>query len=138
MQVTRDVILDLAPAYLTGEASSDTRALVDAYLAGDPELAAWMADQHRHTFAPLEDTPPLELETRTLRRTRRRIAVQRWLFGLGCFFVALSLSLEFTTRNGRVVEFHFLARDYPLQAAICVAVAVLFWSAYAALRRNRL
>ena len=39
MNVTRNVIDDLLPAYLSGEASPDTVALVDEFLRQDPELA---------------------------------------------------------------------------------------------------
>jgi hypothetical protein len=39
MEITRDVILDLLPLYLADEVSADTRALVEAYLETDPELA---------------------------------------------------------------------------------------------------
>jgi hypothetical protein len=39
MEVTRNVILDLLPLYLAGEASADTVALVENYLEADPELA---------------------------------------------------------------------------------------------------
>lgn len=39
MEITRDVILDLLPLYLAGEASEDTRLLVEEYLGNDPKLA---------------------------------------------------------------------------------------------------
>ena len=39
MTVTRDVIMDLLPLYLSDEASSDSRALVEEHLDKDPELA---------------------------------------------------------------------------------------------------
>jgi anti-sigma factor RsiW len=39
MKITRNVILDLLPIYVANEASSDTRALVESYLASDPEAA---------------------------------------------------------------------------------------------------
>src|SRR5689334_8043136 len=39
MKVTRDVIYDLLPSYFAGDASSDTRALVEAYFETDPEFA---------------------------------------------------------------------------------------------------
>ena len=38
MKITRNVILDLLPMYLSGEVSEDTRNLVDEYLETDPEL----------------------------------------------------------------------------------------------------
>ena len=39
MEITRNVILDLLPLYLAGEASEDTRILVRKYLQTDPQLA---------------------------------------------------------------------------------------------------
>ena len=39
MEISRNVILDLLPLYIADEASPETRALVDEYLEGDPELA---------------------------------------------------------------------------------------------------
>src|SRR5258706_9503354 len=38
MTITRSIILDLWSAYASGEASQDTRALVDAFLRDDPEF----------------------------------------------------------------------------------------------------
>lgn len=39
MDISRNVILDLLPLYIAGEASPETRALVGEYLESDPELA---------------------------------------------------------------------------------------------------
>ena len=39
MGVTREVIMDLLPLYLSDEASSDSHALVNEHLQNDPELA---------------------------------------------------------------------------------------------------
>ncbi len=39
MEITRDVILDLMPLVLAGEASNDTSRLVEQYLEQHPELA---------------------------------------------------------------------------------------------------
>lgn len=38
-EVTKAVVLDLLPLYLSGEVSADTSALVKKYLEEDPELA---------------------------------------------------------------------------------------------------
>lgn len=38
MTVTREVIYDLLPAYFSGDVSADTRALVEEFLATDPEF----------------------------------------------------------------------------------------------------
>jgi hypothetical protein len=65
MKITRDVIQDLLPLYLANEVSDDTRALVDAYLEGDPELAAqikkYEADPTK-TEIPIPLTQDDELE----------------------------------------------------------------------------
>lgn len=39
MTVTRDVIYDLLPTYFAGDASEDSRKLVEAYFESDPEFA---------------------------------------------------------------------------------------------------
>ena len=39
MKITREVVTDLWPLYLSGGASADTRTLVETFLADDPELA---------------------------------------------------------------------------------------------------
>ncbi len=137
MNVTRDVILDLAPLYLTGEASADSRALVELYLARDAELAEWMREQRASLPLDLGPAPSADLELRTLARIRRRIGVQRWIFSVGCFFVALALSLEVNIRGGRVVEFHFVARDYPVAALVCLVCALACFAAYHRLRKRR-
>ena len=43
MNVSRNVIHDLVPLYLADEASADTRALIEEFLAADPELAGEVA-----------------------------------------------------------------------------------------------
>ena len=51
MNVTREVILDLLPLYLAGEASPATRALVEEYLKQDSELAQRVREQSAADFA---------------------------------------------------------------------------------------
>jgi len=54
-KITRNVILDLMPLYLAGEASQDTKELVEEYLEIDKELAE-MAKQST-TFDLPKDVP---------------------------------------------------------------------------------
>src|ERR1700685_4386211 len=93
MNVTREVILDLLPLYLSGEASPATRGLVEEYVKQDPELAQRIRLQWADNLAKVVPTGlPPDLELRSLRRTRSLLGLQRWLFGFGIFFLALSLS----------------------------------------------
>ena len=47
MTVTQNVVMDLLPVYLSGEASPDTRELIEEFLRQDPELARVVAVQMR-------------------------------------------------------------------------------------------
>jgi hypothetical protein len=135
MNVTREVILDLLPVYLAGEASPDTRALVEEYMAQDKELAQrirvqWADNLEKITPAVL----PPDLELRSLRRTRAIIGWQKWLFGFGICFTAIALTSQFSFENGRLKDFHFLMRDFPFQFGSSALLAVACWSGYYAIR----
>jgi hypothetical protein len=137
MNVAREVVLDLLPLYLAGEASPATRTLVEEYMKQDIELAQRVRLLLADDFAKAE--PPAlspELELRSLRRTRSLLAWQRWLLGLAIFFSAMSLSNEFLFEGGRIKEFHFLLRDYPAEFGICLTLGLACWIAYFSIRRR--
>jgi len=62
-EITRNVILDLLPLYLSGEVSEDTRALVENYLESDPQLAN-LAKQSATMALSDEISVPLTKEDR--------------------------------------------------------------------------
>lgn len=53
MNITREVILDLLPVYLAGEASPATRALIEEYMEQDKELAQRIRVQWADNFAKI-------------------------------------------------------------------------------------
>lgn len=137
MNVDRDVILDLLPVYLAGEASPASRSLVEAHLAGDPELAARvraLAAASGHDAAAA--APPPELELVALRRARRMIALQRWLFGFGLMFTAFSLSMVLRIEHGRILSARLLLLDLPVPLGLMGFVGVGCFVGYAVLRRR--
>jgi hypothetical protein len=137
MNVTREVILDLLPIYQSGEASPATRTLVEEYMKQDTELAERIRLQLSENLA--KAVPPTllpDLELRSLRRTRRLLGWQKWLFGLGIFFSAMSLSNEFSFEGGHLKEFHFLLQDYPFEFGTCVVLGLACWIAYFSIRRR--
>jgi hypothetical protein len=137
MNVAREVILDLLPIYLSGEASAATRALVDEYLQQDPELAKRMHTMSAESLHTIAQAPlPTDIELRSLRRARALIGWQKWLFGLGITFTALALPIEFSFEEGRLSEFHFLIRDYPKPFGYIGALALVCWISYYAIRRR--
>jgi predicted anti-sigma-YlaC factor YlaD len=137
MNVTREVILDLLPLYLAGEASPATRALVEEYLKQDPELAERIRRQWAENFdrAVPSELPP-DLELRSLRRTRSLLGLQRWLLGFAIGFTALALSNQSSWEGGHFREFHFLLRDYPVPFGVFLALGILCWIAYLLVRRR--
>lgn len=61
MEISRQVILDLLPVYVAGEASDDTRRLVESELAMDNELAAAARDL-RSVTTQEEDLMPINTD----------------------------------------------------------------------------
>ena len=138
MEVTREVILDLIPLVLGGEASPASRALVEEYLKQHPDLAERVRILKSEGFAPIgptELTPDLELKS--LRRTKRLLGLQRWLFGLGIALTAVALSMRIEVRGGRIVESRFLLSEHPLELGIPLVVGLGFLIAYFVIRRRQ-
>ncbi len=119
MTVTRDVILDLWPTYIAGDASADTRALVDEFLRGDPEFARHLRDEPVVPVAVSSLQPDHELET--LHRVRLRLHGYPWLLMFAMIFSGLAF--------GRIVSdtsWDVSPRNFIIHAAIAAA----FWIAY--------
>src|SRR4029453_10715828 len=119
MTVTRDVILDLWPVYASGDASDDTRALVDAFLRGDPQFAREIT---RKPLIP--DTPPAlppDVEAEAFARLRRRLKGYPVLLNLAIMFSCFAF--------GRIVADTSLAvspRNFIVSAAIAPVFCVAF------------
>jgi hypothetical protein len=92
MQVTKDIVNDLLPVYLAGEASADTRAAVEAYLAEDLKLRETV-DAAR-TYAPPPVEAPAGLEVRSLERTRRLLGRKNVWLGFALIFSFVPLILK--------------------------------------------
>lgn len=134
MNVPKEVIIDLLPVYLAGEASPVTRAWLEEYLARYPDLADQVRRQTVERLGEISaPSIPPELELRTLQRTRRTITQLRWLFGLSMSFTAIALALEISFRPFQIRP---LLLDYPAPLLSCFAVGVVCWIAYYRLRRR--
>jgi anti-sigma factor RsiW len=134
MSIPKEVILDLLPLYLAGEASPATRAFLEQYLADDPELAEQVLRQRTENLGalPLPPLPP-ELELQSLRRTRQTMTQLRWLFAAGMTFSAIALSLRIDFSPFKV---RLLLQDYPAQLGLCLVAGATCWAGYLRLRRK--
>jgi hypothetical protein len=96
MKVTRDVILDLWPVYEAGEASADTRSLVEQFLADDPEFARLVrGEDGNRALGPAEASLPPDHEMETLRRTQRLVRDRQSALVLAAIFFMLSAYLRY-------------------------------------------
>jgi anti-sigma factor RsiW len=132
MNVTRDIVKDLLTVYLAGEASADTRTLVEEWLRTDPELARH-AQQARSIDLPVTPALPRTTEKRALDRTRRRLRARTVLFGTAVYVTTLPLSVTFG-KNG----FNGLLIDNWPERWVVLAIAAMLWAFYVrAARRAR-
>ena len=122
MNVTRQVIHDLWPAYAAGEASADTRALVEAFLRQDPAFARALQEQSAEPM-PEQEIPrlPLDLEAKALRRTQRLLLGFDWTL----FFAMMFSCFAF----GRIVA--DTSWDVsPVNFIVTASIAAAFWVAF--------
>ena len=138
MNVTREVINDLLPAYLYGEVSADTRALVEEFLEQDPEFARSAVPRKKEPFETgdllqgADMTLSPDHEMRTLNRTKAVLERRRWLFALALAFSLVPIS--FTFDNGQITW--MMVRDVPRMAVTYWAASAGFWIALVATNRR--
>ena len=120
--VTRDVIVDLWPLYVAGEASQDTRGLVEAFLHEDPEFARELR-QEASGVLPGHDVPSLtpDHELKTLAQVKRRLKGPRWLL-----FLAMVFTMQAFARIVSDTSFDVSPRKFIATAV----VAACFWGAF--------
>lgn len=125
MKITRDVVTDLLPVYLAGEASADTRALIEEFLKQNPEFAKLIAAEERPLAQPSIQLQK-ETEMKTLEQTKKLLAKRSWYMGFAIFFTVLPLSIR-----GNEQGIYWMWAGAPMIPITSIAVAVLMWFLYA-------
>lgn len=124
MKVTREVIKDLLTVYLAGESSPDTRALIEEWLRGDPELAR-QVEFARKSDLPVVPASPPTVEKRALDRTRRHLRWRSVVLGVAIYVSALPLSVTFNKNGFRGL----LIQDWS-ERIVVIALAAVLWGVY--------
>jgi ferric-dicitrate binding protein FerR (iron transport regulator) len=136
MNITRDVITDLLPLYLAGEASPGTRALLEDYLREHPDFASTVREAAERGAALLEGVPaaapPHDREKATLERVRRFNRRRTNLLALAIGFALMLFSFSFDGSGLRWV----MLRDSPWQALLFLIAAVGCSLAYVRMGRR--
>jgi anti-sigma factor RsiW len=127
MNVTREIVKDLLPLYVSGEASPDSGRLVESFLASDPELAKLAEALRAEMVGPPREAPVASgAERAALERTKSLLRRRTWLLALALFFTGLPFSFVAGEDGLRFL----LVRDAPALGSAALAVAAALWIAY--------
>jgi hypothetical protein len=131
MNLEREVIVDLLPAYFSGEASAATRALVEEYFREHPDFEA----SARRAGGPLES---LKIPALTADKEKEKLALERarlvtetrssffWLAVISTLMLFL-----FRIQNGKFIWIVWSsASGAGSRGPIFIAMAVFFWLFY--------
>jgi hypothetical protein len=119
--ITRDIISDLYVLYSSGDATADSRRLVEEFLNQDPNLAASLKESGG-TIPILPAPLPPAHELKTLDRIKRRLSGPIWLLQLAMIVSGLAF--------GRIISdtsFDVSPRRFIITAVIALCLWVAFF-----------
>jgi hypothetical protein len=133
MNVTREVVTDLLPIYFSGEASGDTKVLVEDYFRQDPDFERIARDaatplETLRAAAPIAASS--EKEKRDLESVLWGLRRRQWLFGVSLLLTLAPLLSVFS--HGHVVS--LMGSDASWHAFQWSLAAVLWFLYFARLR----
>jgi len=120
--ITRDIIADLYPLYISGDASADSRKLVETFLARDAEFAQTLKDGGRDLLAVYPTTLAPDHELKTFAKVKRRLSGPIWLFQLAMIMSGLAFA-----RIVSDTSFDVSPRKFIVTAAIAICCWVAFF-----------
>lgn len=134
MTLTRNLVRDLLPLYAAGEASAETRQVVEQWLATDPGLAAELAALREER--PTSEVSPnrlLDAERAVIAETRQLLRRRAAWLTAAVLFTALGLLSVWYRLSGM----HFPLQRFGLEyvtALLAVGCWVLFFQSVRRLR----
>jgi hypothetical protein len=117
--ITRPVIVDLWPLYASGDASAETKSLIEAFLRADPELKRQLSDEPLVPKAPVA-LPP-DHQAKALALTRRKLSGIPWLLYFAMMFSMMSFGRIVSDTSWDVSPRNFI---------ITASIAAAFWIAF--------
>ena len=136
MNITREVITDLLPVYFSGEASEDTKRLMEDYFRENPEFERIA----RSAARPLETlrastpvAPEAEREKRDLQWVRDELFRRRLMFGVALLFTLVPFASVFSHGGLDWTPI----RANPWLAVMYWSIAAWAWFLYFVCRRRQ-
>ncbi len=107
-EMTRDVARDLWSLCQMGEASADSRALVDQYMSQDGDFAARLKENamHQPDLSPLRLSPDAERQYLDHARAQARLKLVVMLVGIGVAGAVLLMMANAAVIWARMSAFH--------------------------------
>ena len=136
MNITQEVVTDLLPIYFSGDASKDTKALVEDYFRENPGFEG-IARSAATPLETLRDAQPVaadsEKEKRDIESIRCGLDRRKWLFGLSLFLTLVPISYYFNQGHVPSLTDH----AFVWKAALDWILAASLWFVYFARLRWR-
>lgn len=134
MKLEKEVIVDLLPAYFSGEASAATRALVEEYFRDNPDFEKFA----RNAASPLDTlrVPASELDStkEKLAFERARTLTETRTSFLGLAIITTLMLFLFRFEKGKIIWI-FLSES--TRGMLFLAMAVFFWAVYLYVRARK-
>jgi len=132
MKLTDEVLNDLLTLYLAGEASADTKVLIESHARENAAFRSKLEAAGAQSPISVPDGLPRDHELRTLAETRKFILLRTVFVAGGIFFTLLPLVFTFDADG---VEFLVLGRHAGLMWSFW-SVAVAAWTACYVMHRQ--
>ena len=132
MKLEREVIIDLLPAYFSGEASAATRRLVEDFFRENPDFEK----SARSAAGPLESLkaapPRLDPEKEKLALERARMVTETRTSFFWLAVISTLMLFLFRIQNGKLIwiVWSSSASGFGGRGALFIAMAVFFWLFY--------
>ncbi|HQU72766.1 MAG TPA: hypothetical protein PLG66_10730 [Calditrichia bacterium] len=135
IDLTENVIRDLALLYFAGEASRESCELVEAYFAAHPELAEIL--RRENDYRPYVLPPQLEPEEemKILNKTKKLLKWRSVVMAIAILFTALPFSFGSVSWD-KADGVAWLWADHPLAAVVIGLVGLVAWGGYWALQKR--
>jgi hypothetical protein len=130
MTLPEPIMRDLLTVVLDGEASPETRRLVEDYARDHPPYAALL--QTEGTLGAILTPPTPDREMESLKRTKEMLRLKAVLLGMAIAFTLVPLAFVF---HNSAITF-LLVRDAPGAAIGLWSVAAASWVAYYVIGRS--
>jgi hypothetical protein len=130
MTIHPAIMDDLLTVYLAGEASPETRRLIEEYAESHPEFTAKLRGSAAFSLPTSSVTPDGHLKA--LKQARQFVTLRSLFLGAGIFFSLVPFTAVF--RKGELV--FFLMRDVPPVAVSAASLAAASWIACYVMHRG--